>query len=406
MLPLREEIEHGLSQATERFAAELARPQRAAPSWSDFEWQMARAAAVLHGISPLLAGTLRWSGPTGWQPFLREQRNQTLKRYQNVAAALEEIDAVATALGLAVMVLKGPALHALGVYAPGERPMADIDLLVRPVDTERAAQLLASLGYTQTWVIWKHRVFERGQGAPSALPLGEHHCYPLKIDLHERIVERLPCSETNITELVFPDQPTPGLNLYPSAGALLLHLLLHATGNMCGRSIRLLHLNDITRLAATATMADWDQLVGTLSRLKGLWWALPPLAMVSRYDPSLVPQHVLDALRCACPRRLRRLSQRASLSHLSYASLSISAFPALAWCTSPPETLRYVCKRILPDREQRASRRLTAAEQWTQQAPWSRMSQPRRMLRWMLSRPPRQAAMYIVRAALESPLQI
>jgi Uncharacterised nucleotidyltransferase len=406
LLPPRKEIEQGLSQATERFAAELARPLPVAPSWSDFDWQMARAAAILHGIGPLLASTLRWSGPTGWQLFLREQRSQTLQRHRDMAAALQEIEARAVALGVALVALKGTALHALGIYAPGERPMADIDLLVRPVDTERAAQMLVSLGYTQTWVIWKHRIFERGAGALAPLPPGNHLGYPLKVELHERIVERLPCSETDITTLVFPAQPRSGLNPYPATNALLVHLLLHATDNMCARSIRLMHLHDIARLAAQATLADWEQLLGTLSRLKGLWWAFPPLAMVSRYQPGLLPLDVLDALRCACPSPLRSLCEGASLSQMSYASVSISAFPGLAWCTSPREAVRYVRKRILPDGEQLLSRRLLATERWTERRPWSQMSQRQRMLQWVFRRPPRQASMYIVRAALESPLQI
>jgi Uncharacterised nucleotidyltransferase len=404
LLPPRRQIEQGLGLATERFAAELARPLPVAPAWSDFEWQMARAAAILHGIGPLLASTLQWSGPTGWQPFLREQRSQTLQRHRDFAAALEEIEARAAVLALALVALKGTALHALGVYAPGERPMADIDLLVRPVDTERAVQLLTSLGYTQTGVIWKHRIFERG--ALASLPTGNHQCYPLKIELHERIVERLPCSETDITALVFPAQPRCGLNPYPATNALLVHLLLHATDNMCGCSIRLMHLHDIARLAARATMADWERLVGTLSRLKGLWWALPPLAMVSRYQPGLVPLDVLDALRSACPWPLRRLCERASLSQMSYASLSIPAFPGLAWCTSPREAVRYVSKRLVPDSEQLLSRRLVASERWMERRPWSQLSQRQRMLQWVIRRPPREASMYIVRAALESPLQI
>lgn len=152
-------------------------------------------------------------------------------------------------------------------------------------------------------------------------------------------------------------------------------------------------------------MADWEQLLGTLSGLKGLWWAFPPLAMVSRYQPGVVPREVLVALRCACPWPLRRLCERASLSQMSFASLSIAAFPGLAWCTSPRKAVRYVHKRIFPDNELLLSRRLAAAERWMEQSPWAQMSQRRRVLRWVLRRPPRQASMYVVRAALASPLQ-
>ena len=161
MPPSPESIELALSAATERFAAELVTPYASAPAWTDFEWQMARAAAVLHGITPLLASTLQWSGPANWQAFVLEQRRQTRLRYGHIAPVLQDIDAEATARGLPVVALKGAALHALGIYAPGERPMADIDLLVRPADMQHAADMLAAVGYVPAALTWKHQVLDR-----------------------------------------------------------------------------------------------------------------------------------------------------------------------------------------------------------------------------------------------------
>jgi hypothetical protein len=411
MQPSPETIELALTQATERFAAELAEPQLRAPSWSDFEWHMARAAAVLHGVTPLLASTLRWSGPQSWQAFVLQQRQQTLLRHRRIAAVLQDIADCAAAQGLALVALKGAALHALGVYSAGERPMADIDLLVRAADAGRAAELLASVGYVQIAVTWKHQVFEPAQSARAAspckagatLPLGEHEAYPVKVELHTRIAERLAVAEPDITELVFPEDAAPGLNPYHSTNTLLLHLLLHAAGNLCNRSLRLMHLHDIALLAATMTARQWEQLLSMSPSPKAFWWAFPPLEMLNRYQPGLVPQQVLNTFRLACPWALRRLCHRASLSQLSFASMSIPAFPAMAWCTSPRERLRYVRQRLLPGPEQLAGRDVTAAEQWAVQDPWSRMSQGRRVIRWLFARPPRQAAMYIVAAALHNP---
>ncbi len=107
-------------------------------------------------ITPLLATTLQWSGPESWRSFTLEQRNQTRLRHRRIAAVLKNLDEQATAHGLGILPLKGAALHALGVYAAGARPMADLDLLVRPADAGRAADLLQSLGYVETWAIWKH----------------------------------------------------------------------------------------------------------------------------------------------------------------------------------------------------------------------------------------------------------
>ena len=59
-----------------------------------------------------------------------------------------------------LIALKGAALHAHKIYAPGERPMADLDLLVAESDTARAAQLLTELGFHPGHLTWKHQAFE------------------------------------------------------------------------------------------------------------------------------------------------------------------------------------------------------------------------------------------------------
>jgi len=53
-------MELALRQATELFAAELAEPGTVRPRWSEFEWRMARAAAVLAPGDP---GRPRLAGP-------------------------------------------------------------------------------------------------------------------------------------------------------------------------------------------------------------------------------------------------------------------------------------------------------------------------------------------------------
>jgi Uncharacterised nucleotidyltransferase len=412
MSPSPKSIAQALGRATERFAAELVQPQPCAPSWTEFEWHMARAAAVLHGVSPLLAGKLRWAGPSKWQQFLEEQREQTLRRHLRIEAVLEGIDGLARARGVAVVPLKGAALHALGLYCAGERPMADIDLLVQEEHVAGMRDVLSCLGYVQTANIWKHRMFEPQADArstdasnvsPRSLPLGEHEDYPIKVDLHTRIAERLPLQETAITDLVFPARPRPGLNPYPSRLGLLLHLLLHAAGNMGGHTLRLLQLHDIVLHIGQMSPDDWEPLMNTPAELQGLWWAYAPVSLVERYRPGLVPASVRHALRAACPRALRHVSERRTLTQWSYAKVFVPAFPGLVWSRSLREGLRYVSGRLWPGPEQLANRRIIAAEQWAAPSAWAHMSQGQRVVQWLFARPPRQASMYIVRAALESP---
>jgi hypothetical protein len=412
MVPTPEIIAACLARATERFAVELVDPQSQAPDWTDFEWRLARAAAVLQGVSGLLAGRLRWAGPPDWREFLQTQHHHTLLRHQRIAAVLSDIDRGASAQGLPVVALKGAELHALGVYSAGERPMADIDLLVREDDVGRATALLTSLGYVETGVNWKHLMFEPEQvseqvlawkSAASAPPFGEHEDYPIKVDLHTRIGERLPLTGVDVTAQIFPLQPKAGLNPYPSRSALLLHLLLHAAGSMTSRSLRLMHLHDIARLAAATTAPQWRQLSDLLVTTRGLWWAYPPLALIDRYQSGLIPGELLGAARRACPRSLRRLSRRSDLSSVSYTSVGVAAFPGLPWCSSLSERLSYLRQRILPDTGQIATRKAYADDFWARKSPWSRMSHGRRVLHWLFRRPRRQAPLYIAQAALEQP---
>jgi Uncharacterised nucleotidyltransferase len=388
-----------LRKITETLAAELACPTQRAPDWSDFEWKIARAVAAMHGVSPLLSKTLRWQGPAGWMTFLEEQRIHTATRHRHIAELLQHIDERGRATGIAAVALKGAALHAIGLYAAGERPMADIDLLVKPADAERMARLLESLGFYEACANWRERVFTpivaRAVGA-----LGEHSNNNVKIELHEKICERLPWHITDVTDCVFPTQARPGVNGYPSTASLMIHLLLHAAGAMAFQGLRLLHLHDLAQLSSRMTEADWDQVLAQRRR-GGLWWAFPPLKLASRYFSSHIPSRVLAALADDCPFVLDRISRRRTLYEVSYSYPCVDAFPGVEWARSIREVLEYAVSRVRPSAEQIALREHSAkSDAWASKNQWVRLSQGRRIVRWVTSRPRRAVTMHAVSAAL------
>ncbi|MGH8261204.1 MAG: nucleotidyltransferase family protein, partial [Steroidobacteraceae bacterium] len=129
LLPLRE-LERALGAVTERLALELSPPPPAPPAWSELEWTLAPAVAAMHGVAPLLASLSLRDRPNEWRAFLEHQRIMTSARQRRIGALLDELDGRARRAGIALMPLKGAALNALGLYAGGERPMADLDLLV------------------------------------------------------------------------------------------------------------------------------------------------------------------------------------------------------------------------------------------------------------------------------------
>ena len=399
-IPQPPALEASLRKITEGLANELACPTDFAPDWSDFEWTVARAVAAMHGVSPLLSRALRWRGPVGWAQFLEEQRVHTAKRHVRIDELLLLIDQRAKTAGVAAVALKGAALHVLGLYQAGDRPMSDIDLLVRPADAEATCRMLVSLGYYESCESWKERVFTPTDGHASG-GLGEHSNNNVKIELHERICEKLPLRITDVSELVFPPIPQPGLNAYPSKASLMAHLLLHAAGAMTFQSLRLLHLHDIAGLSSRMTIEDWDAVLEASERVGRLWWAFPPLQLVSRYFPSAVPARVLEALADDCPYLLEWTSRHRTLYDVSFSYLWVDAFPGIEWSQSIREMLGYAASRVSPNSKHLALRKHVAnTEAWGSQSQWPHLSQSRRILRWMTSRPTRPLTMHAVRTAL------
>jgi hypothetical protein len=392
--PLRV-IEAALRTTTERLALELAQPAQAAPDWSQFEWLVARAVAAMHGVSALLSRSLRWQGPPAWREFIWGQKAQTVDRHARIEALLRLIDRAAAGADFPAVALKGAELHAMGLYEPGERPMGDVDLLVRSTDLERATHLLESLGFQESCSTRRHRLLIPTGDRPPPGGLGEHADNYLKIELHERVAESLPLTTVDVTEQLYPTQFHPGLNRYPSKAALMSHLLLHAAGSMATRSLRLLQLHDIALLSARMTDADWDQALRPSDAEAPYWWACPLILMTARYYPISIPARVLVAAQAGCPHLLGRFVRRSQLSDVSLSSLRIEAFPGIEWSQSPSEAARYVASRVLPSREVRQLRsqvektRISAAA-----TRWQQLSQVRRMLLWLATPQPRAETIY------------
>ncbi|MGB6306985.1 MAG: nucleotidyltransferase family protein [Steroidobacteraceae bacterium] len=389
-----------LREITETFARELAAAAPHAPRWTDFEWTLARAVSAMHGVSPVLSRVLRWEGPESWRHFTEAQRKHTLQRHVRITELLQLLDRRMRGAGIAAMALKGAALHAMGLYAAGDRPMADIDLLVRPADALRATRLLESLDFRQSGKTWKETAFSPVDDHRHG-ELGENSANDVKIELHERICERLPWRITDASDLIFPQCPHPGLNAYPSKASLMIHLLLHAAGSMTIRVLRLLQLLDLARLSRVMSDCDWDEMLTLGSRGPRLWWAFPPLMLLSGYYPSMIPDRILKRLAGDCPYLLKRVARRRALHGYSCSYLWVEALPGIEWAQSAAEILEYTVSRVRPGANHAALRRNFARTMASaDRGSWARLPQGRRVLRWIASRQARPVTMHSVHAAL------
>lgn len=398
--PSLEKVDAALREVSERLAREIASPSAEPPIWSEFEWRIARAVAAIQGVSSLLLARLRWDGPPKWQRFLEQQRDHVAARHAQIANLLDRLDTESRRQGIALVPLKGAALHANGTYAAGDRPMADVDLLVQAADTGAMTHLLADCGFEVTFTSWRHQLFE-SKFRTAIAGLGEHAENPIKIELHTTIRERLPVAEIDITGLVFPSAPHAGLNAYPSAVSLMTHLLLHAAGNMRANALRLIQLHDIALLAPRLAPQDWEELVTVRAESRGLWWAMPPLKLTTHYYTDAIPPSVIARLGQECPWLLQRRCEKLRLADVSWSNMWVQPFPGIEWSRSPQEALKFMISRLWPSGERELeAQHLVARHPGASVIPWYGISQRARILRWLVSRPPRVQTLVAVRAAL------
>ena len=193
-----------LRTTTERLARELASPTNEPPLWTRI--RMAHCpgrdrhawGVVASRRSIALAGPARAGGD-----FCASKAQQSVGRHLQIESLLADIDAHARREGVALVALKGAALHAAGLYAGGERPMGDIDLLVRerrhasggPGD--RALRLCGRIHHASSSGVSAARKEDPGRRADWASSTDD----PIKIELHTRIAEHLPVTATDITRL-------------------------------------------------------------------------------------------------------------------------------------------------------------------------------------------------------------
>jgi hypothetical protein len=398
-LPPFRVIEAALRLTTERLVREIAAPAERAPDWNEFEWAVARAACSIHGISALLASRLRWRGPAEFHAFLATQHERSLQRHRKIGGLLGQLHEVLGGAGIPFIPLKGSALRELGVYLPGERPQGDVDLLLHADHLPACRELLVNVGYRFQYASSRHDVYVPAAGA-AQVEFGEHPDNPLYIELHTRVAEYLPVESVDISASICPVFESPGAGAYASRAALMRHTCLHTAGNMRANAMRFIQLHDIARLSRIMAVADWRELIGEGSTRNCSWWLFPPLVLAARYLPGSVPNEVLAALRLLCPRRLCERYEKVSIYEVSWSNLRIPALPGHEWARTLGDTLRFARSRLFPARAARDDlAAATAVAPHLTKARWYGVSHAERILRWMVSQPPRVQTLWVVSAA-------
>lgn len=346
-----------------------AEPQN--PHWSAADWQTFQFASRVHGVAPLLQAKLTaapWVDES-IQNWLAEQAQLNGQRLMRIQTELQEILGLFNRRHIPLLPLKGSILAPVYYPHPGLRPMADLDVLVRPDDFAASASLLAELGYRQETVHWKHTEFCKPDNRRVVSTSGEHPDNPRKLEVHLHCRETFGGPSVELTELMWANA-VPGLlldqpALLPRPEALWLHLLVHATYHMWQGKGRLIHLYDLALLAPHLNdPRPW------LDKVEGRF-TYPALALLQKYFPAAVADSLLTAQRTCVSASFRQWADSLDLvntSHLNPQPPGPYLFKALKFSEGRPREVAQALRfALLPSLEEIALDHPALAQS---RAPW------------------------------------
>ncbi len=194
-----------------------------------------------------------------------------------------------------LLALKGAALNLTLYDRPDARPMADLDLMIRPRDAERASAILEGMGGLRGEPLVREDFFPRFHYEFEYV-VGS--IYPVRIDLHVRPFRPLRYARLVPRDAFWDTAETVAVGratvLIPSTEDMLIHLAGHAAVHGCPGGK---WLEDIDRWSRCyGERIDWERFLG---RVQGWGLVLPvrtALARVEREYGSVCPAGVARRL--------------------------------------------------------------------------------------------------------------
>ncbi|MHB0875048.1 MAG: nucleotidyltransferase domain-containing protein [Anaerolineae bacterium] len=329
--------------------------------WSEPHWEAARRVIQVHGIAPLLWAHRQaipaWDRVApSLQAYLAQQHRLNGER---VTALMGELGAVlrrAVSEGIVALPLKGSVLVSQYYEDPALRPMADVDLLVRQGDEGTLAATIEGVGFhpSEERSTPRHRSFVRyPAGEPRLYLDGEHPLNPHVIEVHTVVGEGFAGKAHYITDDLWAgSRPgtcagAPCLVIGPPS--LLRHLLIHVAAEVIARKVRLLHLYDLTLVAAQLADDDWRRLLRTAEQLGETPYLYAPLALAGRYFHIDVPPWAMAQLEGGAPASLRRYLAQSDAYTLSLCRPEPRRLrDVLAWSGSGLGAASAIVRAVLP----------------------------------------------------------
>jgi hypothetical protein len=248
--------------------------------------------------------------PTPIATLLQRQELVTQFRMVMMESVMQQVVERLTAVGIRVMLLKGAALATTVYPSFAQRPMGDLDILVRPDVAKRAWQCMCDGGWT---------IEPEFSGGGEFHQL-HHHLPPLVdprglkvvLEIHRSLAPtESPCALD--TDDVWRHAVSIRLGattaLVPSDLHQLIHLCIHfAWSHMLeggvARTVR-----DVAALISRGSI-DWREFTALTTGARAGTCAYWTLAMTKTLGGAAVPEFVLEALRPRQPRALTRALER------------------------------------------------------------------------------------------------
>lgn len=267
------------------------------PNWSASTWHRFKFASRVHGITPSLHATLTSSD---WldleiKQWLDQQINLNAQRVAKMQIELTAILAQFARHHLPAMPLKGSVLAATYYQNASLRPLADLDILIRPQDFSHATQLLEQLGYAKDTAHWKHTEFVKPDNRQAIDIESEHPDNPRTVEVHLYCRESFGGPSLDLTKMMWANSDEGELlgerAIIPRPEALWLHLLVHHTYHAWQGKARLIQLIDLVTLAPHLSQPE------LLLDAVDARFVYPSLALWQRYFPNAVEESLIATQR-------------------------------------------------------------------------------------------------------------
>jgi hypothetical protein len=275
--------------------------------WDEQTWQAVEVAVLMHGVGPFLhhslsSSSLHTAWPESFRQHLAEQYQMNEARVRRLQEDLVAILRGASQAGIAVMPLKGSQLSVQYYALPALRPMADLDLLVRPADASGMASILMSLGYELVWKTGSEHKYVRGGGNAVVTLRGEHEDNPRPVDVHTALKKAIwfDVGSYDLTTYLWTccrESEMLGERVVsPAPGRFMVHLAAHANYHHVFQSGRLMHWLDLAHVVQQAPVVDPPDAD----------WVYPVLRLAARGLPGWFAGVDLGTIAARTQPRLRR----------------------------------------------------------------------------------------------------